>query len=287
MHKDDIAEAPLSMVEFNQKLRQEDKSAWMWLQLNAKSYFRHWSNDEKIEIMWTTENNKPHRSVDSVHASIITQIKMDYKDNKPDFGSVSDFKEYIRKIFDAYITVGFKSFVQCLKKKISVVWTMFYQRMYRLLIIKVYMKQKMSAEDSHGICTDSLTTFSDKIQQTDVDFENSKVLKSFVYRINDFKLQEYFREVSKRNRNDNIDEIGDRAEFEETTNTPDNKDDQDFVELLLGKLEKIEYDILVKYFFYGLELKEIAAEMNKTPENIRIIKYRAIEKLRGYLVSSN
>ncbi|GEM_PF-4703137 len=287
MQKDELANAPLNMEEFNLKLIHDDISAWRWLHLNAKLYFKRWCNEENIEVMWTAENDKPYSSVENIYILIINNIKSVYLEKRPSFDNISALKIFIHEIFIENMNNGFKSFFVALKRKINSVWFIFHERMSRLLIIKIYMKQKMPAEDSNEICTSTLTTFSDKMQDNNLEFENSKALKSYVYCIADLKIKEYFTEISRRQNRFERTESYDGYDFLSTDNYVINKDNTDFVSSFLSILDKIEYEILVRFYYHGFELKEIADDLEKTPENIRQIKFRALEKLKKYMNNSN
>lgn len=51
----------------------------------------------------------------------------------------------------------------------------------------------------------------------------------------------------------------------------------------LSKLTNQRREILIMQYFGGLTQREIAAVLNLTPENVRIITYRAKRELKSYM----
>ncbi len=57
-------------------------------------------------------------------------------------------------------------------------------------------------------------------------------------------------------------------------------EDQLYVKYLLKTLDEREQHIVYHYFYYGKKLKDIAGELGTTEEHCRILKHRALKKLR-------
>lgn len=55
----------------------------------------------------------------------------------------------------------------------------------------------------------------------------------------------------------------------------------------MNKLEQRKREILFMQYFGGLSQKEIAAILKITPENVRILSYRAKRELRTYMEENN
>lgn len=280
-NKTNLSSSSSEFQELTLKLKRDKEAGWQKLFQISKILFSNWKNEEKIEMMWTLDNNKLPVSVESVYQSIFLLVKEAYKHKLPDFTDNNDIKTFIRPSFDSYLNKTFKSFYQALFLNIQIVWTVFHNLMYVLLQKMIYCRQKMHPEDANDICSISILTFRDNIYKKNLDFENSKKLKSYVYVIAFNKLSEYFKAKIKKNKLVDIDEYANN--IIDTVNFSQAFEDTDLTEQLLALLEEEEYEIIVRHYYYGIALKEIAEEMGKTPENIRIIKYRALNKLRDFL----
>ena len=57
--------------------------------------------------------------------------------------------------------------------------------------------------------------------------------------------------------------------------------------LAMNKLEQRKREILLMQYFGGLSQKEIAAILKITPENVRVLSYRAKRELRVYMEENN
>ena len=57
--------------------------------------------------------------------------------------------------------------------------------------------------------------------------------------------------------------------------------------LAMNSLEQRKREILLMQYFGGLSQKEIAAILKMTPENVRVLSYRAKRELRAYMEENN
>ena len=57
--------------------------------------------------------------------------------------------------------------------------------------------------------------------------------------------------------------------------------------LSMNRLERRKREILLMQYFGGLSQKEIAAILKITPENVRVLSYRAKRELRAYMEENN
>ena len=55
----------------------------------------------------------------------------------------------------------------------------------------------------------------------------------------------------------------------------------------MNELEERKREILLMQYFGGLSQKEIAAILKMTPENVRVLSYRAKRELRTYMEDHN
>jgi RNA polymerase sigma factor (sigma-70 family) len=281
MSKDNFHFVPSNMAEINLKISQGDESAWDWIYSHCKKVFRNWGKEEKVEIRWIAENDKTFSSEEEFHKKIFEIMRNEYHSSKPIFDNYKTYQEFVRKIFCAYVHKGFESFFNGLKRKAKLIWLVFEKVMYDILIPN--LRKKKIGDDAEIICSNTFHTFSDKLEKNNHHFENSVALKSYVLDIAHFKTQEYYRDMTRKNKR--FVSIDDEKFhwLPEPDDNFDRKDNKEFVTYLLDHLDKTEFEILKLFYYEGLELKEIAQELNKTHENVRQIKFRALNKLRNFL----
>lgn len=59
------------------------------------------------------------------------------------------------------------------------------------------------------------------------------------------------------------------------------------VELLMQRLESMEREILFNNYFHNENLKTIASRLGITEENCRVIKFRALKKMKALVKDMN
>lgn len=84
-----------------------------------------------------------------------------------------------------------------------------------------------------------------------------------------------------------------RTPYEDLTQMPDEKEellakiiegeDKRFLYEALSHLEGHKREVMLMQYFGGLSQREIAAVLHLTPENVRVLAYRAKQELRKYL----
>lgn len=63
------------------------------------------------------------------------------------------------------------------------------------------------------------------------------------------------------------------------------REDAIAVEQALSKLDELDREIIILYFYQGLKNDEIARVLKLSPENVRVRKHRALKKLASLMVS--
>jgi len=61
------------------------------------------------------------------------------------------------------------------------------------------------------------------------------------------------------------------------------REDRVLLEECLNRLNPIQRQIVIRFFYDGLQLNQIAISLGKTPEYVRLAKVRALKKLRSFL----
>ena len=110
-------------------------------------------------------------------------------------------------------------------------------------------------------------------------FENSRFLKSYLFKIIHLKLYESQREKKIELSIDDYENTIDDADNYSTYLT--NIDKKEIKQQLFNHLNETEKKILTEVYFNGEKLKEIAQKLNISEANCRVIKHRALTKLEG------
>lgn len=120
-----------------------------------------------------------------------------------------------------------------------------------------------------------------KEKKNEVYFQEFKNLKSYAIGIAKYKANETIRKTNRYktySTTDSEEAIVFEMNTGDSTNFVDEMANKELVNKLLGTLEPLEKNILVQ-FSQGEKLKKIAASLDITPENCRIIKFRTLKKL--------
>jgi RNA polymerase sigma factor (sigma-70 family) len=151
----------------------------------------------------------------------------------------------------------------------------------RRLITYWLMSKGRLYREAQYIYHESFTTFYEIFPSC--EFENFHKLKSCILSIADKKLKEYFRQQQKEQRFINIEDS-----YRDNNPLPSSFKSEEmerverrlFIKSIVLSLKEQEKDILYSYYYYGEKLKEIAQRLGTTEENCRIIKFRALKKLK-------
>jgi len=191
---------------------------------------------------------------------------------------VSPTKSHIEEI-------DFKSFLEKLKTGNERSW---YQLDFVLkrIICKWLIKRSIPVDDAIEIYNAVLSVFYEKIQKT--SFETFRNLKSYVFSIAENKLKEYYRNRVKRRRDESTDNehyskyitaISDAGKVE-------NEEHLIQVERCFKLLTQKERTILNLVYKEGKSLKEVAGILSVGESNARVIKHRALEKIKKQIVEN-
>ncbi len=173
----------------------------------------------------------------------------------------------------------FRDFLQNLKKKDEKAWAQLNFVLTRVVMKWLY-KKNIQAEPAREIYNNAMVVLVDKIN--DLDFETYTSLKSYVFAITDNKLKEYYRQKTKENYIESLEEkpnlgylkILPPDDLEEKTLTKKR------INNLLNELSYIERQLIILSYKKDMTHKETAKYLGINTGNVRVIKHRALEKLR-------
>lgn len=175
----------------------------------------------------------------------------------------------------------FEGFLNKLKNNDERSWAQLHFVLKRI-VFKWLNRKNIYMNDAVEIYNNVVTVFFEKF--AGLKFDSFHGLKSYVFSIADNKLKEFFREDTKRRRNESIDNISEHKYVHMIAES----EYDDFhakiarAEKLFNKLSKNERDVMKKVYKEGNSLKEAAFQMNLSEGNVRVIKHRALEKLKQW-----
>ncbi len=171
-----------------------------------------------------------------------------------------------------HIEENFSGFVIQLRKNDREAWKALDFVLQRVL--KNWLRRKVGnnilIEEIYQI---SLTKFLVLLETS--EFENFHKLKSFIFSIAEKTMKEVLRNNTREERL--------HEDKEDVKNIYAFIEEKDVAALIENHLNSQEKKILVEYFHHGNPLKNIAAQLNITEENCRVIKHRALKKLKSFL----
>jgi RNA polymerase sigma-70 factor (ECF subfamily) len=151
-------------------------------------------------------------------------------------------------------------------------------------ILYKWLNSKMiPVEDTSAIYNGIISIFYEKIRNT--DFHDFKNLKSYVFSIADKKVKEFYRNNARDLRNDSIENDHYCKYFVQQGNT----DQTDIIHLTkqidecYRSLNPKEQQVIFMVYKKGKRLKEVSEILGMQESNIRVIKHRALKKIRKKL----
>ena len=150
----------------------------------------------------------------------------------------------------------------------------------RRIVCKWLIQRSIPLDDAIEIYNAVISVFYEKIQKT--KFETFNNLKSYVFSIAENKSKEYFRNRVKRRRNERAyDEHYSKYIIAISNAKPIENEGQMFeVERCFKLLTQKERTILNFVYKEAKSLKEVAGILSISESNARVIKHRALEKIR-------
>jgi RNA polymerase sigma factor (sigma-70 family) len=269
--------------DFTALLLLNDQEAWNIFRLEMETIIDHWCKKELIEILWVANEAEMAKSKRQIFDDIFRIIHEKIILTKPFIGNFRELKEIILQSVTSYMNNGFKEFMSLLSERQERAWWRLDQDLKTRMIFWLVTAKKCSLTQAEQLYYDSLAVLTESIKRNKLDFSASRNLKSYVFRIADLKLMEMYREFKKK---ENI----------MTTELPENivlideiyDEELDVkIDKLISVLENLEREILIGNYFHNENLKTISSRLCISEENCRVIKFRALKKLRIMLKHMN
>lgn len=208
---------------------------------------------------------------------IFEKFVRDHNGNLQNISSFSEYKKNLISISEELINEMFKNYFNLLEDDHTKAWTVF-DRILKVRINNWLYKKGYSNNELHSqFYQDAQTVFCEKINKEDLSFSNSRLLKSYFFKIIQLKLYEYNRDKRKtvyvELKETNIDDS------EKIDPVIYDSEEKKYFKKMINSLKDIEKKILVDLYFHENKLRDIANKLGITESNCRVIKHRALAKL--------
>jgi RNA polymerase sigma-70 factor (ECF subfamily) len=182
----------------------------------------------------------------------------------------------------SYINRSFTDFYTQLRNRDERAWSQLNFVLKRILF-KWFCKKSIHPSKVDEIYNNTISVFLEKFEE--VYFKDFSSLKSYIFSIAENKIKEYYRTEKRNNKIDTLESLNysnytrylveyDNEEYSEKINK---------IRPLIQKLSKDEQKLIRLIYTEERSFKESAQIMNITEGNLRVIKHRAIEKIKGLL----
>lgn len=253
-----------------------DEEAIITIQKNIKLIVTQYFSKKYIEISWIADKNGiccPGKFFDYLFSISLRKVKY----NSETICTFHEYKEFVISIANKKIPELFQNFLTLLLNNDKKAWFEF----DKLLKLRIkYWLNKKGFPDVYlyeQFYQEAQLIFLNNLNKNELYFKDSRLLKSYIFKIINIKLLEFQRErknVVFTNTNDV--ELGFSDDFNKYVHELDK---ELLIPNLFKSLNKMEKNILFEVFFMGNKVKDIAKKLEITEANCRVIKHRALLKL--------
>ena len=253
-----------------------DEEAITTIQKNIKLIVSQYFSKKYIEISWIADKEGiccPSKFFDYLFAVLLHKVK--YK--RETICTFHEYKEFIISIANKKISKLFHNYYYLLFKNDKRAWKEF-DKLLKIRI-KCWLNKKGFPDVYlyEQFYQEAQLIFLNKLHKDELYFKDSRLLKSYIFKIINMKLLEFHRE--KKNvvfTNINYIELDFSDDFNQNIHELDK---EQLILNLFKNLNKLEKSILFEVFFMENKLKDIAKKLELTEANCRVIKHRALVKL--------
>ena len=182
------------------------------------------------------------------------------------------------------MNIAFPFFLKFLLQNHDLAWASIHKILYSRCYGWIRKKGISDSEHINILFNESIERFYEKLINGKQQFNNAANLKSYFFRILELRILEYYRE-NKRHAHLELDNYETRKiPFEQDViYNITNKEESKKIQVAIRRLSEIERAIIVGYYYENTNLKDIADELGKSEENIRVLKHRSLKKLMKVL----
>lgn len=266
--------------EFNiilYRLRASDKEAWSSIQSHIGIVLSTWAKREKIELDWVA-SAEGIVSAGSVVMEVYSRFREGLLSGTLKAESYSEYKRAILMYCQEILEDQYIRFYALIRAGNDAAWQRVYERLY-IYAAKWLAERKFEAEAARDMYQDSMLTLVNKVRSTELNFESSREFKSYYFRILEFKAMEGGRKrILQKQKWPEMESPHPLRSMQEDAFETDDR--YFFIEKIMrNSISKNEAFILMRYYFYGEKLSEIAAALHISEGNCRQKKLQVLRKI--------
>lgn len=254
-----------------------NQEAWDILRFEMEQIVEHWCKGGQIEMLWVSDGTSVPDNKTQFFDEIFLFFREKYINNLPQFQSFKELKELILTFSNSFIRDGFGNFLPLLPLNHKKAWWRLDKDLKTKMVYWLVSERRSNLIEAEQVYYDALAIFSQALKKKDLDFQASKNLKSYIFRIAEIKMLEVARENRKQDKMTDFEMCKELSIIDELYD----KELDMKVESLMALLEEQEREILFSNFFYNEKLNVIAERLRISEENCRVIKFRALQKMRS------
>jgi RNA polymerase sigma factor (sigma-70 family) len=268
---------PGNFKELIREIRKGDENAISSIRKNIETIVHHHFSKDNIELEWIANENGLIDKLIFYNDLLECFIKeIELNDNA--FDLFIDYKAFIISKSEDKIKSVFNNFYELIVRKDKKVWLKF-DEILKLRVKMWLIKKGISIDDIGQLYQDAQTVFIEKIGKGGLSFENSRFLKSYMFKIIQLKILEIRRNKISIQFAESLDYAVENVDIYDHYMTDIDKDV--LKQQLFNQLNEQEKSILIDVYFKGEKLKEIANKLNMSEVYCRVTKHRALAKLEG------
>ncbi len=256
---------------FTEHLKKNERHARESLAFVIQQIIKQWTAKTKNEISWLAKDNQIMRIEeisDNLMKNVISKIKDGF------FSDYKSLRHFITAQLETVLNEGFRDFFRMLCKGNDQAWVNLSLTLKIRSLPWFYnrkIKDNALISDTYN---DSMTVLYEKLSAGELKFTDAIALKSYYFRILEYKIMEY-----KRSQPYHVEfsEMTDHACLAYDPYPPVIAEETSkIIEQAIDKLDDTDKDIITSYYFYGERLNAIAVRTGLSEENIRVRKHRAL-----------
>ena len=253
------------------------------LRFNIYTLIKQWSRSNMYETDWVAEQKsiiKEDRFLSVCFDIVFKSIRTVEKS----FDTYSDFKVWVLQHAEIEIRKAFTHFCNLLLIGDNRAWTLIHKVMLTRCIGWIRKKGISVPEQITMLFNESMERFCEKFCSGNLKFENASNLKSYFFKIMELRIMEFHRDV-KRNTYQDLDnrELRKVPFDQDVINEITRNEENENIRIAIKQLSETERTIILGYYYEKISLKEIADDLGKSEENIRVLKHRSLKKLMKIL----
>jgi RNA polymerase sigma factor (sigma-70 family) len=269
--------------DFINLLDSGNHEAWDIMRFEMEQIIEHRCKEELIEMLWISNRTGIPKNRTQFFDEILRLIREKFNDSLLQFKNFKELKEFILDMSSSYIHDGFRNFLLLLLQNHDRAWWRLDKDLKTKMIYWLVSVKRINLMEAEQVYYDALAIFTQAINKKNLDFTTSKNLKSYIFRIAELKMMEMDRETQKQEKISHLEMHKDLSLMEDLYD-----EELDLkIENLMLRLETQEREILFSYYFHNENLKAIALRLGITEENCRVIKFRALKKMRTMVKDMN